>query len=148
EFMEFKAARVVFWLSALWMWGGIVWWGINTPTKFVPRAAIVLVAWGLIGVGLTEALRLTAKRESRRVAHQSSGTTALDIGGNASENTTTTPASMSNADVPAKPLSTPAPGTKSGHQPSQASGAANEAKRRRELLDKLRNEYILSHDNL
>jgi hypothetical protein len=64
EVKAFKAARFLFWLSALWMWGKIMWWGFNSTESFFLRSIAIFIACGLIGVGLTEALRLTARRET------------------------------------------------------------------------------------
>lgn len=64
EVKAFRAARYLFWFSALWMWGKIMWWGFNSVEGFLYRSIAVFIACGLIGIGLTEALRLTARREA------------------------------------------------------------------------------------
>jgi hypothetical protein len=64
EAKYFKAARICFWGSAIWMWGKFVWWGIHTGDDFMSRSIAIFVATGLVAIGLTEALRLVAKREA------------------------------------------------------------------------------------
>ncbi len=68
EAKAFKAARVCFLLSALCMLGKIMWWGANTPDSFYSRSIAIFIACGLIAVGLTEALRLTTRRELHHAA--------------------------------------------------------------------------------
>jgi hypothetical protein len=50
------------------MWGKIMWWGANTPDSFYSRSIAIFIACGLIAVGLTEALRLTMRRELHHTA--------------------------------------------------------------------------------
>jgi len=95
EAKAFKAARVCFWLSALWMWGKIVWWDAMTPDKFVPRAVATFIACGLIAIGLSEALRLAARREAHHAAAPMSGT--------AGSSSATAPASQSPTSTTAAP---------------------------------------------
>jgi hypothetical protein len=74
EVKAFKAARVFFWLSAVWMWGKIMWWSAQTTDSFYSRSAAVFIACGLIAVGLTEALRLTTRREVHHTAEEGQST--------------------------------------------------------------------------
>ena len=41
-----------------------MWWGFNSLEGFLYRSTAIFIACGLIGVGLTEALRLTTRRET------------------------------------------------------------------------------------
>jgi Leucine-rich repeat (LRR) protein len=63
EFKEYKAARCFFWISAIWTYGKVLMWSGSSSYGFWTRAAIVFFVCGIIGVALTEALRLTTKRE-------------------------------------------------------------------------------------
>jgi hypothetical protein len=77
EAQAFKPARFCFWLSAFCMWGKIVWWGANTTDNFYSRSLVIVIACGLIGVGLTEALRLTTRRELHHATQPAAPATLL-----------------------------------------------------------------------
>jgi hypothetical protein len=63
EFKEYRAARVCFWASALWACGKVIMWSAFAVNNFWGRAAAVFIVCGLASVGLSEALRLTTRRE-------------------------------------------------------------------------------------
>lgn len=41
-----------------------MWWGMHSPDKFFSRALAVFIAFGIVGVGLVEGLRLASRREA------------------------------------------------------------------------------------
>jgi len=63
EFKAFKAARVCFYLATAWIYGKVFMWAYFTSDRFPVRAIVGFLAFGLVGVGLMEALRLTKNRE-------------------------------------------------------------------------------------
>lgn len=65
EFKEYKAARLCFWLSAIWIYGKALMWSALSSEGFWTRAVIVFLVCGFVGIGLMQILRLTAKREQR-----------------------------------------------------------------------------------
>jgi hypothetical protein len=74
EVKAFRAARVCFWIAALWVWGRIMWWGMHSPDGFLSRAIAIFLACGLVGVGLAEILRLTTRREAQTIHGEASPT--------------------------------------------------------------------------
>jgi hypothetical protein len=57
EFKEYKAARFLFWISAIWIYGKVAMWSGFSPYGFWTRTAIAFFVCGIVGVALTEALR-------------------------------------------------------------------------------------------
>jgi hypothetical protein len=70
EFKEYKAARLCFWLSAIWMYGKVLMWLALSSEGFWTRAVIVFLVCGFVGIGLMQVLRLTAKREQRETTRE------------------------------------------------------------------------------
>lgn len=73
EFRQFRAARVCFTVTALWLFGKVAMWGISTSEKFGVRAGVTALVCVIVGIGLVEAVRLTVNREAevgRSEAHQ------------------------------------------------------------------------------
>lgn len=64
EFKSFNAARVCFYVSALYAYGKILMWALFTAERFFVRATLTFLVFGVVGVGLIEALRLTTLREA------------------------------------------------------------------------------------
>jgi hypothetical protein len=63
EFKEYKAARWCFSISAVWLCGKVLMWSVLSSQNFGVRAISVFLAFGMVGIGLMESLRLTSKRE-------------------------------------------------------------------------------------
>lgn len=80
EAKGYRAARICFWLAAVWAWGKFMWWGMHSPDKFFSRALAVFIACGIVGVGLVEGLRLASRREAHheqaQVGNNSAGSAA------------------------------------------------------------------------
>jgi len=119
EFKKFKAARVSFYIAAIWTWGKIVMWGIHSPDKFVERAIIIFIASGLVAVGLVEVLRLTTKREIPKELAQTQGE---NIKPPEPEHT---PAGHKKADVPAPKVHQTSTGAAAVNQQQSNSGGIN-----------------------
>jgi hypothetical protein len=64
EFKAFTATRVCFYLATVWIFGKVVMWGFFTSDRFHIRAVVVFLVFGIVGIGLTEVLRLTTRRET------------------------------------------------------------------------------------
>ncbi len=64
EFKKFSAARALFYLAAAWTCGRALMWSVFTSDSFYTRAVATFLVFGLVGVGLTEALRATNHREN------------------------------------------------------------------------------------
>jgi hypothetical protein len=74
EFKEFRAARICFYLVALWIFGKVLMWAWLSPDRFAVKAIVGFVVFGAVGVGLIGILSLTTKREqavSREATHAS-----------------------------------------------------------------------------
>ena len=63
EYKEYRAARVCFWAAAVWAWGKALMWSVFSSEGFGIRAVTVFIICGIVGIGLMELLRLTARRE-------------------------------------------------------------------------------------
>jgi hypothetical protein len=64
EFKAFQAGRVCFYVAALWIVGKVLMWSVFSSDKFPLRPFVIFLVCGVVGVSLSEALRLTAKRET------------------------------------------------------------------------------------
>jgi len=64
EFRQFRAARVCFTVTALWLFGKVAMWGIYTSEKISVRAGVTALVCAVVGIGLVEAIRLTVNREA------------------------------------------------------------------------------------
>lgn len=64
EFKKFGAAKVCFYAAVAWTYGKVLMWGYFTHESFYIRAMAVFLVFGLVGVGLVEALRLTDHRKA------------------------------------------------------------------------------------
>jgi hypothetical protein len=64
EVRQFTAAKVCFTVAAVWVFGKVAMWGIATSEKFSVRAGVTALVCAIVGVGLVEAIRLTANREA------------------------------------------------------------------------------------
>lgn len=64
EFKAFKAARICFYISAAWICGKVLMWSVFSSERFLLRATVIFVVFGVVGVGLSEVLRLTTTRET------------------------------------------------------------------------------------
>src|SRR5947209_10177092 len=64
EFKRFGAAKVCFYLAAAWICGRVLMWSVFTSEDFYTRAFATFLAFGIVGVGLTEAVRATNHREN------------------------------------------------------------------------------------
>ena len=62
EFRKFTSAKIFFLTALIWTVGRILMWSAFTDEKFVIRAAVTFLAFGIIGVGFAEAMRLTNRR--------------------------------------------------------------------------------------
>ena len=62
EFKEFKAAKTCFVISAVWMYGKTIMWGVTTPENFKVRLLVLALVGAVVTVGLAEVLRLTNHR--------------------------------------------------------------------------------------
>jgi hypothetical protein len=63
EFKQFKAAKAFFCLATVWVCGRVLMWSVFTSEAFYTRALATFLAFGIVGVGLAEALRATSHRE-------------------------------------------------------------------------------------
>jgi hypothetical protein len=68
EFKRFKGARVCLYIATVWAFGKVLMWSAFSSDKFPIRALIVFFAFGIIGLCLSEALRLTTARERAATA--------------------------------------------------------------------------------
>ncbi len=64
EFKKFKAAKAFFYLATVWICGRVLMWSVFTSETFYTRALATFLAFGILGVGLAEALRATNHREN------------------------------------------------------------------------------------
>ncbi len=64
EFKAFKAARICFYIVAAWICGKVLMWSVFSSERFSLRAIVIFVVCGVVGVGLSEVLRLTTARET------------------------------------------------------------------------------------
>ena len=64
EFKAFTAARICFYLAAIWVCGKVLVWGYLTSDRFYIRGIFTFLIFGIVGVALLESLRLTSRRES------------------------------------------------------------------------------------
>jgi len=64
EFKKFKAAKACFYLATVWVCGRVLMWSVFTSETFYTRALATFLAFGIVGIGLTEALRATSHREN------------------------------------------------------------------------------------
>jgi hypothetical protein len=67
EFKAFKGARVCFYVATAWIYGKVLMWAYLTSDKFHVRGVVALLVFGMVGVGLTETLRLTTHRETKEM---------------------------------------------------------------------------------
>jgi len=79
EFRQFRAARVCFTVAAVWLFGKVAMWGILTSEKFSIRAGVTALVCAIVGVGLVEAIRLTANRETEAGRIESTQTSAPTV---------------------------------------------------------------------
>jgi hypothetical protein len=63
EFKEFKAARVCFYIAAVWVWGKVLMWAWLSEAGFPTKAIVGFIVFGVVGVALIGTLHLTRKRE-------------------------------------------------------------------------------------
>jgi hypothetical protein len=71
EFRRFGAATICFYLAAAWILGRIIMWSVFTSETIVVRIIATFLAFGVVGVGLTEAIRAADHRENTlRVVEQ------------------------------------------------------------------------------
>jgi hypothetical protein len=64
EFKAFTAARICFYLAAIWVCGKVLMWGYFTSDSFYIRGILSFLIFGILGVALLESLRLASRRES------------------------------------------------------------------------------------
>src|SRR5713226_5984595 len=70
EFKAFKAARVCFYLATAWIYGKALMWAYFTSDRFQVRGVVAFLVFGFVGMGLSEALRLTSHREQPPQPHE------------------------------------------------------------------------------
>lgn len=64
DFRKFKAARICFCFAAVWIYGKVLMWSVLATDSFAIRATVVFLVFGIVGIGLSEVLRLTTARET------------------------------------------------------------------------------------
>jgi len=64
EFKRFGAARVCFYLAAAWICGRVLMWSVFTSETTYVRFIATFLAFGIVGIGLTESIRATNHREN------------------------------------------------------------------------------------
>ena len=64
EFKKFGAAKICFYIAVAWVYGKVLMWGFFTHESFYIRVTSVFLVFGLVGVGLVEALRLANARKA------------------------------------------------------------------------------------
>lgn len=62
EFKKFTAAKLFFFTALIWIVGRILMWSAFTHERLFIRATVTFLAFGIIGVGFAEAMRLTNHR--------------------------------------------------------------------------------------
>jgi hypothetical protein len=64
EFKKFQAARMCFIIATVWVYGRVLMWSVFTSQSFYARAFVTFLAFGIVGVILTEGLRAASQREN------------------------------------------------------------------------------------
>lgn len=64
EFKAFTAARICFYLAAMWIFGKVLMWGYFTSESFYTRTILAFLIFGIVGAAFLESLRLASRRES------------------------------------------------------------------------------------
>jgi hypothetical protein len=125
EFKAFRAARVCFYLAAIWIGGKATMWAIFTSDRVSMRMLVVFLVFGTVRVIFVETLRLTTSRE---VASRESKIPSLE--------TIITKPPAEPTPLVRKPLS---------HQDSKKTRMTKE---QQAFLLKLTQLYISSHDGI
>ena len=63
EFKKFRVAKTLFYLAAFYMCGRVLMWSVFTNDSFYTRFVATFLAFGILGVVLTETVRATGYRE-------------------------------------------------------------------------------------
>jgi hypothetical protein len=63
EFKRFKKAKICFYLAAVWICGRVLMWSVFTSDATHVRILATFLAFGAVGVGLTETVRAANHRE-------------------------------------------------------------------------------------
>src|SRR5260370_7716216 len=64
EFKAFKAARVCFYVATAWLYGKVFMWAYLTSDRFSVRAVLPFLVFGIVGLALIQAFRLTTTRQT------------------------------------------------------------------------------------
>ncbi len=65
EFKKYPAAKILFCLAAIWIFGKVLMWSFFTSEKFTVRTTIAFLVCGFVGAGLAEAMHLIGEREAK-----------------------------------------------------------------------------------
>jgi hypothetical protein len=78
DFKLFTAARTCFCIATAWMYGKVFMWDYFTSDRFYVRAVVSFLVFGLVGISLSEVLRLTRHREKK--TSETTSTTPAPLG--------------------------------------------------------------------